>query len=122
MFSERLRLLRSETNLTQEEIALKFNVSRQVYANWEAKRSEPDITMIVTIANYFGVSIDYLCGVTVSQCANDGSTSRFFYMDYRDSWYVRLDGNHHAASADTDLRRSAGSTGHLEYGEVLSDL
>lgn len=64
MFSERLRLLRSETNLTQEEIALKFNVSRQVYANWESKRSEPDITMIVTIANYFGVSIDYLCGVT----------------------------------------------------------
>lgn len=64
MFSERLRLLRSEKNLTQEEIARIFNISRQAYANWEAKRSEPDIEMLLKLSNYFGVSIDYLCGKT----------------------------------------------------------
>lgn len=63
---ERLKLLRTEKKLTQEEIANIFNVSRNVVANWENpnRQGEPDVDMLITLSNFYEVSIDYLCGVT----------------------------------------------------------
>lgn len=61
MFSERLKILRYEKGLTQEEIANEINTSRQTYANWEVGRAEPSIDMLLNLANYFEVSIDYIC-------------------------------------------------------------
>ncbi|MGL5149652.1 MAG: helix-turn-helix domain-containing protein [Clostridium sp.] len=63
-FTTRLKSLRELKKLTQEEIADKLNVSRTTYANWETGRAEPGLEMIISLANVFGVSIDYLCGVT----------------------------------------------------------
>ncbi|MDU6040478.1 MAG: helix-turn-helix transcriptional regulator [Clostridium butyricum] len=64
MFNERLKMLRKEMNVTQQEIADKLNVSRQSYVNWETGRREPGIKILIDIANLFEVSIDYLCGDT----------------------------------------------------------
>lgn len=61
MFSKRLKELRKENNLTQEEISKKLNISRQAYANWESGRSEPSIGYLLALSNFFNVSIDYLC-------------------------------------------------------------
>lgn len=60
----RLRELREENNLTQEKIADILNVSRTAYANWEIGRSEPSVDMLINIANFYNVSIDYLCELT----------------------------------------------------------
>lgn len=64
MLNERLKELRDELGLTQEEVGNKLNISRQAYANWETNRGEPNIEMLLKLANLFGVSIDYLCGNT----------------------------------------------------------
>lgn len=57
-------MLRKEFKMTQEEVANKLNVSRQSYSNWETGRRDPGIKTLIDLANFFNVSIDYLCGDT----------------------------------------------------------
>lgn len=61
MLSDRLKILRNELELTQEEVAKELNVSRQTYANWEINRSEPSIEMLLSLSTFYKVSIDFLC-------------------------------------------------------------
>ena len=58
----KLSELRNEKGLTQREIAKIFNVSQGTYKNWENGKTQPSIEQLVTIADFFGVSIDYLVG------------------------------------------------------------
>lgn len=62
MFSERLRKLRREKNLTQTELANLLNVSNGAIAMWETEKRQPDLDMVSKIASYFNVSVDYLIG------------------------------------------------------------
>ena len=59
-FSEMLRDLRKEKNLTQEELAERLNVSRQSVTKWENGKSLPDLVNIKKISHIFSVSIDLL--------------------------------------------------------------
>lgn len=62
MFSERLRKLRRERNLTQTELANSLNVSNGTIAMWETEKRQPDLDMVNKIASFFNVSVDYLMG------------------------------------------------------------
>ncbi|KSU14876.1 helix-turn-helix domain-containing protein [Lactococcus lactis] len=62
VFSERLKELRKEKDLTQKEIANKLGVSRVAYTNWENGKREPNIERFVKLADYFNVNIDYVVG------------------------------------------------------------
>ncbi|MEG2412376.1 MAG: helix-turn-helix transcriptional regulator [Clostridium sp.] len=64
MFGDRIKDLRVEMKLTQEDIAIKFNISRQAIANWESGLREPSMQNIIELANFYNVSIDYLFGQT----------------------------------------------------------
>lgn len=59
-FSYVIKKLRKQRNLTQEQIAEIFGVSSQAVSKWEIGSSYPDISLLAIIADYFGVSIDYL--------------------------------------------------------------
>ena len=59
-FNEKLRLLRKELNLTQEELADKLNVSRQAITKWESAEGMPDIENLNYISKLFNTSIDEL--------------------------------------------------------------
>lgn len=61
-FANRLKSLRKEKGLTQNEISALFNLSRSTYSGWEVEGKEPDTVMLCTIANFFGVTCDYLLG------------------------------------------------------------
>lgn len=52
--------LRTLNNMTQMELAEKLNYSDKTISKWERAESTPDISVLVEIANLFGVSIDYL--------------------------------------------------------------
>ena len=60
LFSEKLKLLRKENNLTQEELSSKLNVSRQAITKWESGEGIPDIENLKQISILFNVSIDEL--------------------------------------------------------------
>lgn len=63
-FAERLKLLRKELNLTQEELAIKLNRTRSTIAGYETERKQPDYDTLKFIADFFNVSTDYLLGRT----------------------------------------------------------
>ena len=62
MFAERLKELRSARSLMQKDISRIFNVSMGAVGNWESGKRIPDVETLVRIADYFGVSVDYLIG------------------------------------------------------------
>ena len=57
---ENIRKLRSENQVTQEQLANHLLISCQAVSKWENNVSTPDITLIPVIAEYFDVQIDEL--------------------------------------------------------------
>lgn len=64
MFAERLKNLREEKNVTREQLANALNVSIRLISYWENGKRECNFEMLVSIAEYFDCSIDYLLGKT----------------------------------------------------------
>ncbi|MDE6781503.1 MAG: helix-turn-helix domain-containing protein [Ruminococcus sp.] len=55
-----IRKIRTENNMSQEEFAEIFFVTRQTVSNWENEKSYPDLNTIVKISDEFGISLDTL--------------------------------------------------------------
>ena len=62
MFKDRVRELRLEKGLKQEEIANSLGVVRTTYTKYETGEREPSFEIMSKLANFFDVSIDYLIG------------------------------------------------------------
>lgn len=60
----RLKLLRAEKRLTQKELAHELNISTSAIGMYETDKAIPNPVILQSIADYFNVSIDYLCGNT----------------------------------------------------------
>lgn len=58
----RLKFLRTEKGLTQQKLAIDFNIEQSAISAYENKVRTPDIEIIEIICDYFDVSIDYLVG------------------------------------------------------------
>ncbi len=56
----RLRELRNESGLTQNELASRLGVSGQTILNWENGIYEPKISQLIQLADLFNVTVDYL--------------------------------------------------------------
>ncbi len=92
-----LRLLRNEKKMTQEELAEKMEVSRQTVAKWENRESIPDIAKCRKLANIFGLSLDEVASVFVTDEANKKSSKQsnkvFFGIDRIENNKVNLPDN-----------------------------
>lgn len=60
---KRLKELRQERNLTQQELGKLLDVSGQTILNWENDINDPPIPKLIKISKLFNVSVDYLLGV-----------------------------------------------------------
>lgn len=61
-FGERLKQLRNEKGITQQELADYIQVGRPTIAGYETKGKEPDFEKITLMCEFFSVSTDYLLG------------------------------------------------------------
>ena len=61
---ENLKKLRTNTNISQQQLADVIGVSQQSINKYENHGVEPDIATLIAIANYFSTSVDYLIGNT----------------------------------------------------------
>ena len=57
----KIKELRIKKGLTQKECAEKLDLGNVCYNRYEMGKREPDIETLKKIANYFNVSLDYLC-------------------------------------------------------------
>ena len=63
IFGERLKELRVENGIGQVKLAEDLNVSKGIISRWENGLREPKLSNLVSLAQYFQVSIDYLAGL-----------------------------------------------------------
>lgn len=54
--------IRNNSGLTQTKVAKDLNIPIMTYNNYEKKRNYPGLEMLIKLADYFDVSLDYLCG------------------------------------------------------------
>lgn len=63
-FAERLKELRVSKNLTMEQLGKDIGSTRATISNFENEQRKPSLDMLIKLADYFDVSIDYLAGRT----------------------------------------------------------
>lgn len=63
-FPKRLKTLRKETIISQKKLSDFLGYKYTAVANYESGRNEPSIDTLIKIASYFGVTTDYLVGVS----------------------------------------------------------
>ena len=61
-FCDRLKELRKEKGCSQLDLGKVVNVSKMAVSHWESEHSEPSISQLIALADFFGVTVDYLIG------------------------------------------------------------
>ena len=64
VFSQRLKELRLEKGMTQQKVADLLNIKQQSYTRYENDTGEPSLHTIVQLTQIFGVTSDYLLGIS----------------------------------------------------------
>ena len=64
MYQNRLRDLREDKDLNQKDIAKLLTVHQTTYSDYELGRLNIPVTVLHTLADFYGVSVDYLLGRT----------------------------------------------------------
>ena len=62
MFSERLKASRKSKGLTQKDLAAFLGISERGYQNYEMGKREPNLEVLKQLADFLGVTTDYLLG------------------------------------------------------------
>ena len=62
LFSVRLKELRLQHGFSQEELAEKIGIKQNSYSDWENGKCKPNYEKLEKIADFFGVSLDWLFG------------------------------------------------------------
>lgn len=64
ILSDRLKSLREESGYTQAQVAICCDITEKTYQNYELMTREPKLEILVRIADFYKVSLDYLTGRT----------------------------------------------------------
>ena len=70
MFSENLKAMRKAKGYTQEELAIKLNVTRQTISKWEKGLSVPDVDFLFKIADVLETNVGTLLGGAIMDEVN----------------------------------------------------
>lgn len=85
-FGKRLKNLRLNNQLTQEQLGKIFSVTNVGVAKWESDNRFPDKDTLIKIADYFNVSIDYLL------CRTDNPNAKLYTAQFnKDNIEIEID-------------------------------
>lgn len=80
MIASNIRYLRKRENLSQEDFAERFGVSRQSVAKWESGESTPDVQKCREIADYYALSLDVLVSFSLEKPDANGTGTAGKYI------------------------------------------
>lgn len=72
-FKDRVKELRRKSGWSQQEFSSKINITQSMVAKYESGKKMPSPTTLVDIAKLFGVSLDYLMGISDEKIIYDSS-------------------------------------------------
>ena len=64
LVGERLKELRTEKGIGQNKLASDLSLSNASISFWETGKQEPSASALLKLAQYFGVSVDYILGLS----------------------------------------------------------
>ena len=70
MIGDRIRDLRNQRRISQTDLSKILHVSQQTVTKWETGKAEPSSGAISNLANFFGVSADFLLGTNTKEHNN----------------------------------------------------
>ena len=70
ILAKRLKECRKQKRLTQNEVAIYCDITEKSYQNYEFMTREPKLEILIRIAEFFDVSLDYLVGRTDQKSVN----------------------------------------------------
>jgi len=73
-FSERLKLLREKRDMSLSDLALRLGMAKSLLWRYEAGKSEPGLSALIQLAEYFGVTLDWIAG--------NGNINEIQYKNY----------------------------------------
>ena len=88
--SARIRVLLNENNMTQNQLAEVVGFSSSLISQWLSGTKLPKIDEIIKIADYFDVSVDYICGISdirnfdINEMSNVLESSEYFIKFLKD--------------------------------------
>lgn len=62
VFPERLKSLREEKGINQQQLADHLKITKSAVSGWEVGRNQPNYDILIELSIYFEVSVDYLIG------------------------------------------------------------
>lgn len=62
-FSERLKELRIDRGLSQDQLAKKVGLTHTAIGLWELGKRAPNLNAVIELAKFFDVSLDYIAGI-----------------------------------------------------------
>ena len=77
MFSEKLKTLRKQRGITQEQLASSLGIGTSTIGMYESNIRKPSYKILKQIANYFNVSVDYL----VNEAGLEDTFNLDFYIE-----------------------------------------
>ena len=81
MNNSRLRNLRTDKDLRQIDVAMKTGIDQKTLSNYETGKTLPDADSLIKLADFYGVSIDYLVGRTdINICSNQNIKNELLKM------------------------------------------
>lgn len=116
-FPSRFRGLAEEKGCTMEEMAKTFLTTRQTVRNWQNGETIPDAKSICFIADFFGVTIDYLLGLTEIKSPDSSIRSIGDKTGLSEKAIMRLIVENHCGS-----RKQARLASHLILNEKTEEL
>lgn len=114
----KLKELRIEKNYSQREIAHELGIIQTTYGNYETGKTQPTIEMLIKIANYFNVTLDYLC-------ENEQATKNIIYLDnlsQEQKEYISYAKEKTISIADIELQKLINNLNELEKHELIGTI
>jgi len=122
--AENLKKYRLENNMTQEQLAEKLGVSFQAVSRWENRVTYPDIEMLPSLSELFGVSLEQLMGVTKEERA-EASDAYYAQLnritDHEERLKLLYEIHREYPHDDTILWNLCGETDDLEEKRNFTD-
>lgn len=95
-----IKVLRVKSGMSQRELAEKLHVHQTAVSQWEKGRVNPDLQTQKNLAAFFGVTIDYLLGVSEE-------SQKYFASNISDSNFIQGNGSVMVNETDTASKEEA---------------
>ena len=87
----RIKKLRKEKNITQIRLSIELEVSQETISAYEKGKYYPSAAMLIKLRDIFGVSVDYILGLSDTRCDCIQSTDLNQDEIYTMSLYKNMD-------------------------------